>query len=96
MLDVGAHSARAYNPRKLWLRIRLACCNIETSARKRAKTTRIRQLIKNVDAYNKKGGRSRPKSKEVSGVADHARHFKNHARRVPTKRAAGTVLISHV
>jgi hypothetical protein len=60
--DVCTHSARARNPRKLWLRIRLACRNIETPPRKRAKTTRIRRLIKNVDAHNKKGGRSRPKS----------------------------------
>jgi hypothetical protein len=42
--------------------------------------------------HEKKGGRSRPKSKEVSSAADNRRHLKNQAPSVPTKRAAGAAI----
>jgi hypothetical protein len=36
MLDVGAHSARAYNPRKLWLRLRRSRLDVQAPPRGRA------------------------------------------------------------
>jgi hypothetical protein len=45
VFDVGAHSARAYNPRQLWLRLRRSRIDVQATPRGRATPARLQIIV---------------------------------------------------